>query len=184
MLVSIIASIFLSRHLLKVSRATDSVALEANARNIAADVYSAAAVLIGLAIVRFTVLSIIDPILALLVALFIIKVSYDVLRKSFGELIDVKLPEAEENAIRSSIMEHGGELVGFHALRTRKSGGQRYIDLHVVMPKAISVEEAHRLCDHLEHHIGDSLRHSSVTIHVEPCGDECGQCSVTCSQRQ
>lgn len=184
MLVSIIASIFLSRYLLKVSRATDSIALEANAHNIAADVYSAAAVLAGLVAVRFTGLSIIDPIIALLVALFILKVSYDLLRKSFGELIDVKLPEAEENAIRSSLMVHGGELVGFHALRTRKSGGQRYIDLHVVMPKDSSVEEAHRLCDHLERHIGDRLRHSNVTIHVEPCNDECNQCSVTCSQRK
>ncbi|MFC2001409.1 cation diffusion facilitator family transporter [Chloroflexota bacterium] len=184
MLVSIIASIFLSRYLLKVSRATDSIALEANARNIAADVYSAAAVMAGLVVVRFTGLSIIDPIIALLVALFILKVSYDVLRKSFGELIDVKLPEAEENTIRSSITEHGGEVVGFHALRTRKSGGQRYIDLHVIMPKDTSIEDAHRLCDHLERHIGDRLRHSSVTIHVEPCREECDQCTVICSQRQ
>jgi len=64
MIVSIVVSVFLSRHLLKVSRATGSVALEANARNIAADVYSAAAVLIGLLAVRLTGLSILDPIIA------------------------------------------------------------------------------------------------------------------------
>jgi len=184
MLISIITSIFLSRHLVKVSRATDSIALQATAHNIAIDVYSAAVVLVGLIAVRFTGLGIIDPIIALLVALFILKVAYDVLRRSFGSLIDVKLPETEENIIRSCIMEHDGELVGFHELRTRKSGRQRYIDLHVVMPKDASVEDAHRLCDYLEQDIGNRLRHANVTIHVEPCGEECDQCAVICSTRQ
>ena len=184
MLVSIIASIFLSRHLLRVSRVTDSIALEASARNIAADVYSAAGVLVGLVVIRFTGLSIIDPIIALLVSLIILKAAYDVLRKSFGGLIDVKLPETEENAIRSAIMEHAGELVDFHELRTRKAGRQRYIDLHLVMPKYISVEEAHQLCDHLEQDIEGKLRHASVTIHVEPCSEECEECPVSPDMRK
>jgi cation diffusion facilitator family transporter len=184
MLVSIIASIFLSRHLLRVSRATDSIALEASARNIAADVYSAAGVLLGLIVIRFTRLSIIDPIIALLVSLIILKAAYDVLRRSFGGLIDVKLPEAEENVIRSAIMEHAGELVDFHELRTRKAGSQRYIDLHLVMPKDISVEEAHRMCDHLEQDIEGKLQQASVTIHVEPCSEECEECPVSPDMRK
>ncbi len=184
MLVSIVASIFLSRHLHKVSKSADSMALEANAHNIATDVYSAVAVMVGLIAVRLTGLSIIDPIIALLVSLFIFKVAFDVLRKSFGGLMDQKLPEAEENAIRLSIMEHGGDIVGFHELRTRKSGNQRYVDLHMVMPKEISIEDAHRLCDHLEEDIGNKLRHTSVTIHVEPCGEECHQCYVKCKSRK
>jgi len=173
MLVSIVASILLSRHLLKVSQATDSIALEASARNIAVDVYSAAAVLAGLLVIRFTGLNIFDPIIALLVALFILKVAYDVLRGSFGGLIDVKLSEAEEGIIRSSIMKYSGEVVGFHELRTRKAGNQRYIDLHLVVPKNASVEEAHRLCDELERDIKKRLPHTSVLIHVEPCSEEC-----------
>ena len=184
MLVSIIASIFLSRHLLRVSRAADSIALEASARNIAADVYSAAGVLVGLVVIRFTRLSIIDPIIALLVSLIILKAAYDVLRKSFGGLIDVKLPEAEENVIRSAILEHAGELVDFHELRTRKAGSQRYIDLHLVMPKDISVEEAHRMCDHLERDIESKLQQASVTIHVEPCSEECEECPVSPDMRK
>jgi cation diffusion facilitator family transporter len=178
MLVSIIASIFLSRYLLRVSRATDSIALEASARNIAADVYSAAGVLVGLVVIRFTGLGIIDPIIALLVSLVILKSAYNVLRKSFGGLIDVKLPEAEENVIRSAIMEHVGELVDFHALRTRKAGNQRYIDLHLVMPRDIRVEEAHQMCDHLEQDIKIKLKRASVTIHVEPCREDCDRCPV------
>jgi len=184
MLVSIVASIFLSRHLLRVSRREDSPALQANAHNIAADVYSAAAVLVGLLAVRFTGLSMIDPILAMLVALFIFKVAYDVLRNSFGGLVDVKLPEAEENTIRAAIGEYSGEVVDFHALRTRKAGSQRYIDLHLVMPKNTSVEEAHQMCDRLEQDIQNRLPHADVTIHVEPCDENCDRCPLTCDSRK
>src|SRR4030043_1198292 len=108
MAISIIASIFLSRYLRKVARQEDSMALEANAHNIAADVYSASAVFIGLIVVRFTGIDIIDDILAGIVALFILKVGFDVLRNSFGGLVDVKLPEDEENKIKAAITEHFG----------------------------------------------------------------------------
>jgi len=178
MLVSIVASIFLSRHLLRVARTEDSAALEANAHNIAVDVYSATAVLVGLALIYFTGFSIIDPIIALLVALFILKVAYDIFRRSFSELIDVKLPEDEEEIIRESITEHSTELVEFHKLRTRKSGNQRYIDLHMVMPSNASVEEAHQLADHLESDIRTKLSRAHVTIHIEPCDGECEQCPI------
>jgi cation diffusion facilitator family transporter len=190
MLVSIVASIFLSRHLLKVARASDSPALQANAHNIAADVYSAGAVLAGLLVVRFTRFSIIDPILAILVALFIFKVAYDVLRDSFGGLVDVKLPEDEEQDIMGVIREHFrgtehyGEVVSFHKLRTRKAGSQRYVDLHLIMPKDTSLEEAHRMCDHLEADIEGKVGNTSVTIHVEPCDEKCEWCAFTCERRK
>ncbi|MBI3040858.1 MAG: cation transporter [Chloroflexi bacterium] len=184
MLVSIITSIFLSRHLLKISRATESIALEAAARNITADVYSAAGVLVALVAVRFSGLAIFDPIVALGVVFFILKTAYDVMRKSFGELVDVRLPRAEEAAIISCIEEHSGQLAGFHKVRTRKAGGQRFIDLHLMLPKNTSVAEAHQMCDHLELDIENRLLNASVTIHVEPCEDECGQCLVSpCSRR-
>jgi len=184
MLVSIIASLFLSRHLLKVSRATDSIALEASARNIATDVYSAAAVLAGLVAIRFTGLNILDPIIALAVALLILKAAYDVLKKSFGGLVDARLPEMEEVEIKSCIVEHYSKLVSFHELRTRKSGSWRYIELHLVMPKNASVEEAHRVCDYLEQDIENRLHYTKVTIHVEPCTIECDQCHVSCHLRK
>jgi len=184
MLVSIITSILLSRHLLKVSRAVDSIALQAVAHNIAADVYSAVAVLAGLIAIQFTRLSILDPIIALLVALFILKVAYDVMKRSFGGLVDVRLPVAEENEIKSCIREHYSRLVSFHGLRTRKAGSQRFIALHLIMPKNASVEEAHLMCDHLEQDIESRLQHASVTIHVEPCRTECDKCLVSsCSLR-
>ena len=185
MLVSIIVSIFLSRHLLRVSRTTDSIALEASARNIAADVYSASGVLVGLVVIRFTGSSIIDPILAIVVALYILKTAYDVTRKSLKELVDVRLPEAEEEVIISCITEHRAQLAGFHKVRTRKAGIQRFIEFHLVIPKNASLEEAHLMCYHLEEDIESRLPNSSVTIHVEPCTIECELCFVvSCSLRR
>ncbi len=181
---AIALNILISRYLSKVARATDSPALAADARHLFSDVLSSVAVLVGLIAVQLTGLSILDPIIALLVALFILKVGYDTLRRSFGALVDVKLPETEEVEIKSCIIEHYSEIVSFHKLRTRKAGSQRYIDLHLVMPKDASIEEAHRMCDHLEQDIENRLRHTSVTIHVEPCRIECDQCQISCSLRQ
>ena len=181
---AVVINILISRYLLRVSRDTDSLALEAQARHLFSDVLSSVAVLVGLIVVRLTGLNILDPIIALLVALFILKVGYDTLRRSFGGLVDVRLPEAEEVEIKSCITEHYSELVSFHKLRTRKAGSQRYIDLHLVMPKNASVDEAHRMCDHLEQDIENRLHHTSITIHVEPCSIECDQCQVSCSLRK
>jgi cation diffusion facilitator family transporter len=184
MAVSIVVSIFLSRHLLRVSRRTGSVALEANARNIATDVYSASAVLVGLAIVRFTGLNIIDSVLAIGVAIYILKVAIDTVRKPISGLLDEKLPPSQQAVIEDCLMKHSREVSGFHALRTRRAGSQSYIDLHLVMAGDISLEQAHQICDRIEVEIQSTLHEASVVIHAEPCDNECEQCSAICSKRR
>lgn len=189
MLVSMIVSILLSRHLFRVARKTGSVALEANANNITGDIYSTAGVLVGLVIVRIGMffrldLDILDPIIALGVSLLILRATYRVGRMAWGGLMDARLPKAEEAEIKACLREHTGQLVGFHELRTRKAGGRRYIDLHLIMPKNASVEEAHRLCDHLEQDLEGKLNNTDVTIHVEPCTIECDQCLAACNLRK
>ena len=184
MAVSIVASIFLSRHLLRVARRTNSVALEANARNIATDVYSASAVLVGLAIVQFTGRYIIDSAIAIAVAIYILKVAVDTIRRPISGLLDEKLPPSQEAVIEESVNKHSREIAGFHALRTRRAGSQSYIDLHLVMAGDISLERAHQICDQIEDEIESSLHEASVTIHCEPCDNECEQCSAICSKRR
>ncbi len=185
MLVSMVVSILLSRHLFRVARATGSVALEANARNITGDIYSTAAVFVGLVVVRFTRMTIIDPILALMVSILILRATYRVGRIALEGLVDFRLPQADEQILMATILEHGGQLVDVHQVRTRRSGRHKYIDLHLVMPKGASVEEAHEMCDHLEDDIEKRLKNSNVTIHVEPCSIECQQCQIaTCNVRR
>jgi cation diffusion facilitator family transporter len=185
MFVSLVVSFMLSRHLFKVARATGSTALEANANNIRSDVYSTGGVLVGLAVISiWNNLTIIDPILALMVVVLILRATFRVGRMAFHELVDVKLPEEEERMIQQAITEHfGGEVVSFHKLRTRKAGSQRYIDLHLVMPRQVSIEKAHEMCDHLEKDMKERLLHTDVTIHVEPCDGKCEVCQLTCEER-
>jgi cation diffusion facilitator family transporter len=180
MVVSIIVNIVVSRYLLRVSKTTESLALEADARHLTTDVTTMFGVLVALIIVRLTGFNLLDPIIAIIVALIIIKAAYDITKKSFGGLMDASLPEEEENAIRACIAEHKGQIIGHHKLRTRKSGSQRYIDLHLVLPQNIKVSEAHDFCDHLEKDLENILRQVNVTIHIEPCSSECQECSVSC----
>ena len=189
MAVSIVVNVLVSRYLLKVSRKTDSIALEADARHLTTDVMTMAGVLLGLVIVQIGKITghninIFDPIAALLVALLIIRTAYDLTRRSFGPLVDVRLPQQEEDEITSCIKEHTSQLAGFHEVRTRKSGSQRFIDFHLMLPQNTSIEESHKMCDHLEEDMKNRLPNSNVTIHVEPCEVECRQCLVSsCSLR-
>ena len=178
---SAVLNFFVSRRLHKIADSTDSVALEADAWHLTTDVYTSLGVFVGLVIVRLTHLTILDPIIAIGVALLIIRAAWNITRKSMGGLVDVRLPQAEEDIIAASITEHLGQITGFHELRTRKSGSQRYIDLHLVLPKSVTLEDAHKLCDHLESDIKSKLSNGLVTIHCEPCEQgEDGSCPPEC----
>ena len=178
--VSILVNTIVSRYLYKTSKATDSLALEADAAHLSTDVLTMSGVFVGLILVRVTGIQIIDPIVAILVAALIVKAAVDIIRKSYGGLMDVSLPEAEQKIIETCLNEHKDYIVEFHRLRTRKAGSQRQIDLHLVIPKTIHVEDAHRLCDHLETDIEKLLKNSEVNIHVEPCSSACSNCRVIC----
>ena len=184
MAISVVVNIIVSRHLLRIARDADSIALEADARHLTADVYTSLGVMVGLVVVQVTGLNILDPIIAIGVSIFIMRAAYNLTRRAFPSLIDVKLPEEEEALIVSTMSEHMGALVGFHELRTRKAGSERHIELHMMMARDASIERAHSLCDHLEEDIMSRLPHTHVTIHVEPCDMECDTCPDSCPQDQ
>ncbi len=177
---SMVANFAVSRYLLKVSRRTDSLAIEADAGHLTTDIATSAGVLLGLLAVRITGIRLLDPIMALVIAAIIMRTAYKITTKSFGGLVDVRLPPEEEKIVADCIMEHFGELIGFHELRTRKAGIQRYIELHLVMSRTSSLEDVHRMCDHLEADIVSKLPHTEVTIHVEPCEMGCHKCDIRC----
>jgi len=176
---AIAINLLVSWYALRVARATESIALEATARDLFADVLSSAAVLVGLILVQFTGIAILDSIVALLVSVLIGRTAFLTMRKSFGGLMDVKLPQVEEDEIVACLSEHTDLIASFHRIRTRKAGSQRQIDFHMVVSRYISVEQAHRLCDELEEEIEKKLSDTSVTIHVEPCDGNCEQCSTS-----
>jgi cation diffusion facilitator family transporter len=157
-----------SNYLLRIGREHHSIALEADGMHLRTDVYTSLGVFIGLLLIKITGLHIIDPIAAILVALLIIKAAYDLTRKAFMPLLDTALEEHYIEAVQYVLEQHNYRYLEYHDLRTRRSGREAHIDLHLVIDANTSVQEAHDLCDSIEKSICDRIPFSSVLIHVEP----------------
>lgn len=178
MLISAVVNFFISQKLMSTAKRTESIALEADAWHLRTDVLTSFGIFAGLVAIKLTGIAILDPIFAVLVALFILKAALELVIKSVKDLMDVNLPEEEVQEICSIIEDHSKQYVGFHELRTRRSGSDRFIDLHLVVSRELSIEQAHSLADHLEEDIKKRFPRASVIIHVEPCddGDQCKDC--------
>jgi len=176
--VSALMNMIVSTRLMKVAKDTDSVALEADALHLRTDVYTSLGVFLGLLIIKITGWAIIDPIIALGVALMIIGAAVDLTKKAFAPLVDVSLPNEERTIIAEVLRLYEDEFVEFHKLRTRKAGAERHIDLHLVVAKYTPVVDVHELCDRIEHEISEKLSLTHVLIHAEPCNGRDVACPV------
>ena len=165
MVVSAIINIIVSRKLYKVARETKSVALEADALHLKTDVYTSAGVALGLILIILTDIKWLDPVIAILVALFIIKESFELLRRAFWPLLDSSWNRDEIEVLEKKLSDMG---VNYHELRTRISGNYRFIDIHIEIPGNVSVGDAHKFCDMIENELNASFENLDVTIHVEP----------------
>ena len=156
-----------------VARRHDSIAIEADARHLMTDVWTTAGILAGLLVVRFfPQWHLLDPLMAIAMALHIVLTGIDLLRRSADGLMDAALPAAEMERIdailRQRVEAHGA----YRALRTRKAGSRRFLEFTLLVPGASSVSDSHRLCDELEAALEAVLPNLSVTIHVEQLEDE------------
>ncbi len=174
--ISTVVNFYVSRKIMKVAKKAESIALEADAYHLTTDVYTSVGVFIGLVLIMVTKNPIFDPILAIIIALIILKASYDLTKRSISGIMDVKLSDDEEELIKSIIDEHYSDYAEFHNLRSRMSGAERFVDLHLVMPKNQPVIEAHDFCDHLEKDIKEKIPNLSILIHIEPCEADCEIC--------
>jgi cation diffusion facilitator family transporter len=165
MIVSAIVNLLVSRRLYKVARETKSVALEADALHLKTDVYTSAGVAAGLGLILITGIMWLDPVVAIVVALFIIKESYFLLRRAFTPLLDTAWNEDEIGDLEKRLHDLG---VSYHDLRTRVAGNYRFIDIHVEMPENESVGDAHKYCDVIEDKLTSTYENLTITIHVEP----------------
>ena len=168
--VSTVVNLVVSRIIARRARETGSVALEADAMHLSADVASSAAVLVGLVLVAFTHAQWIDPAIALVVAIGVAVAGARILLRSSRSLVDEALPEEELEGIRSTIRELGAErgVVGFHKLRARRAGARRYVDVHVQFDAGTSLEAAHKTAHELTNAIRDQLAGADILVHVEP----------------
>ncbi len=191
MLFSAVVNIFISRKLFKVGRETDSVALLADAWHLRTDVYTSVGVMAGLALIAAGgkifpggTLNWVDPVAAILVALMIIRAAYELTIQSGRDLLDANLPE-EEKWIRNEISRLQFPIRGFHHLRTRKAGATRFVDLHIIMDKNLSIQESHRISEQVTAMIQRKFPTAQVMVHEEPCEGECtARCMDGCLQSE
>lgn len=149
-----------------VVRKTGSVAIEADSLHYASDVFSNLGVLLGLALFYFGWLYA-DPVIALIIALVIMKSAVSIMVKSVNLLMDRELPE-EEQSIILGIAEKHEKVLDVHELRTRLSGRTKFIQLHLVMDGNLSLIEAHRVADEVEAEIRAAFDNVDVLIHQDP----------------
>ncbi len=165
MLISALLNAYVSGRLYKVARETKSVALEADALHLKTDVYTSLGVAVGLGLIMLTGINWLDPVVAIMVAIFIIFESYQLLKKAFTPLMDVSWDVEDIDDLENTLNEMH---VNYHELRTRVAGNYRFIDLHIDMPKDLSIESAHKYCDMIEEKLTSKFENLNVTIHVEP----------------
>lgn len=189
--VVVVINIAVSLWVTRVARKTDSVALLAEGKHLWADVLSSLAVVIGLLLVSFTGVVILDTIVAIVIGIFIAKEAIEPLKTSLDNIMDRKLPESEQAIIEKTIAEFSQQVTGLYSLRTRKAGSQRFIDLSFTMPRNVTVAEAHHVCQQISHRISHEMNSTLVTTHIIPCTSEdrakrpadCTHCQVDCTMR-
>lgn len=169
--VSLIAAgvnLIVARILLHVAAERDSVVLTADGKHLMADVLTSIGVIAGLIIVRVSGIERIDPLIALVVALNIVRTGTGLVKVSIDGLLDRALPEEDQEQLRTVIQGELGSGLMFHALRTRKAGARRFIDFHLLLPGDVSVQEAHAVTQRIESAVASSFPGAETTVHIEP----------------
>jgi cation diffusion facilitator family transporter len=159
-----------ARVMLRAAKAHDSIVLEADAKHLLTDVWTSVGIVAGLVVVLVVPsLAILDALMAIGVGVHIVFTGIDLLRRSADGLMDAALPSDEVTRAEAAIRAELPPDASFHALRTRKAGSRRFVELHLLVPGAMSVADSHALCDRVECALGSALPKVVVTIHVEPC---------------
>lgn len=145
-----------------------SPALVADGAHLYTDVVTSAGVIVGLVLAVLTGWSILDPLLAALVALNILWTGHKITLQSMSRLLDQAASPDIEARIRRVIENNGAGAMQAHDIRTRQAGRALFIEFHLVVPGMMTVQEAHAICDRLEDAIEAAIEGSEVVIHVEP----------------
>jgi len=168
MLFSSVMNMIVSQLLSHVAKREDSIALEADALHLKADVYTSLGIALGLLIIYFTPWYILDPLIAMATALFILREALKLLNQALRPLLDSKLTEEEEQVIVAAIEQHRPHIHNYHDLKTRQSGSQRYVEFHLELDPALSIFEFEQISNQIERDIAFAMNcHITTTIHAE-----------------
>ncbi|WP_439616114.1 cation diffusion facilitator family transporter [Shinella sp.] len=154
--------------LIRAGRRYRSPALSADGQHILSDVVTSIGVLVGLVLAIATGYAVLDPLLAVLVALNILYQGWKVIAHSVDGLMDHAVEPEEADAIQAAIAAYGAGSLGVHDLKTRRAGSATFVDFHLVVPASMPVGQAHDICDRMEDAIRTVQPGAQIAIHVEP----------------
>ncbi len=185
MLIAVIVNITVSSLLFKVAKESNSISLYADGEHLRTDVYSSLGVLIGLIIIKMTGHTVLDPIIAILTAVFIYRAGYTISKKAFMNLLDHSLPENDLDKIRAIVRAYPDSVVlKENSIRARQVGPIDDIDLVLQFPEETSICECHKICEGIEAQIREIFVNASISIHSEPAcySDNCQKvCNKKCN---
>jgi cation diffusion facilitator family transporter len=164
---STLTSLAVGQYVWRTGKRTHSLALMSNGQHLMIDFWTSLGLLVALGIIYFTGWVFIDALLAIGIALWLFRGAWQLAARAFHELIDHALP-AEELARIDQILRSEPNLLSYHHLRTRRSGSMRYVEVHIVLPREWSLQQAHEVADALERRIERELAPAEVTIHMDP----------------
>jgi len=160
-----------ARILLNVGKRENSITLEADAHHLMTDVWTSAAVIVGVGAVALTKWQILDPLVALTVAANIVRTGYHLMQRSVAGLMDTALPPEEYEKVLKVLNKYKEHGVQFHALRTRQAAGRRFVSVHVLVPGRWTTHKGHHLVEDVEKDIRSVLSGATVFTHMEPVDD-------------
>lgn len=161
--------------LMRVAHAEKSLAVEAGAHHLLTDVLTSVGVLLALGLLLiFPKAWWLDPLIALAVALNIVRTGISLMARSFDGLMDMQLPPDEFNKIETALLATLPAMASIAALRTRQAGQRRFIRFNLLVPGQWQVQQSHDLCDELECAVRADFPDSDILIHVEPAPAQSG----------
>ncbi|MDO8462127.1 MAG: cation diffusion facilitator family transporter [Deltaproteobacteria bacterium] len=172
MVISIVITLWLVRRLREAAVKTESITLKGDALHYATDTITNGGVLIALILIKLTGLVMIDPIVSILITLYILWGAGRLLKEALDELMDKALPRSYQEEVEKIIKSYQPHLTGCHDFRSRRSGSRKLIEFHIEVDRAKSFEEAHELAESLRLAIENRIPNSHITIHYDPAGYE------------
>jgi cation diffusion facilitator family transporter len=157
--------------LLRAGRRLRSITLVADAHHLLTDVWTSAAVVVGVVLVQLTGWLVLDPLIALLVAANIVWTGARLLRDTAYGVLDTALPPADQARIAAVLAPYRDAGIVFHALRTRTAGQRRFVSLHILVPGVWTIQRGHALAEQIERAIIAALPKTTVFTHLEPVED-------------
>lgn len=168
---ALVADAVVSTVLLRVSRDTNSNALHAEAIHLRSDMLSCSGVLIGLVAVRWFRQPLLDPAIAIVMTVVVVISAFKLMRDNLMPLLDERLPHADRQRILQ-VLDADPRVLGYHALRTRRAGATRFLDMHILLADDLSLKAAHAIGEEVEAAVRTQFPRTDVIVHVEPYEEE------------